>query len=75
MDGTVIQNLPTAGQDSANIYAPTATNVAFGSEKEQPELVQVRLPNGEVVLMNPVTKQVYVPNLLNAPPGERDTTF
>ena len=75
---TVIQNLPTASQNTADVYAPTATHVSFGAEdttNEQPELVPVRLPNGEVALMNPVTRQVYVPNLLNAPPGERDTTF
>ncbi len=79
---TIVQNLPTSGQDAAASYGnlPTAMNVGHSTQRNntavrRPQLMQVQLENGDVVWMDPATKKVYVPNLLSSPPNEPNNTF
>lgn len=77
---TVVRNLPTA-EDSAtaDFSVPTATSVSF--DHGQPpassptRLVPVQLENGDRVLMNPSTGQMFVPNLLHTVDDRHDVTF
>lgn len=70
---TAVQNLPS-GEEAGYASMPmnTATNVAYQSDGQQlpanmtqqmdtSRLIPVQQPNGQIVLIDPVTSQTYIP--------------
>lgn len=79
---TVVRSLPTADDSAmAEMGVPTATAVSFESSPPNSSataparLVPVQLKNGDRVLMDPSTRQLFVPNLLQAVSEEQDVAF
>lgn len=82
---TAVQNLPS-GEEPGYVTTPMSpsTNVSFGAnlpvrqvsmvpQLDTARLVAVRQPNGQVILIDPVTNQSFVPT--NIPVSQQDGAF
>lgn len=82
---TAVQNLPS-GEEPAYVTNPmsTGTSVSFGAklpaqqvsivpQLDTSRLVPVRQPNGQVILIDPLTNQTFVPT--NIPVSRQDAAF